>query len=109
MGIYRIIDSKTGLFIRDDFVANDGEVGLDVPPAQGFYWPKWDGKAWVEGRTQAAIDAIKAQAVADTPPSLEDRLALLESENAELKARLKKVEAVPLVKDAIKPMEEIKR
>ena len=44
----RIIDSN-GLFLRDDFTANDGEIALDVAPAQGFYWPKWDGEKWIEG------------------------------------------------------------
>ena len=59
-----IVD-KAGLFIRDDFTANDGEIALDVAPAQGFYLPKWDGKQWVEGRTYeelAPILAAKAQA-----------------------------------------------
>ena len=44
----RIID-QNGLFLRDDFTANDGEIALDVVPAQGFYWPKWDGEKWIEG------------------------------------------------------------
>ena len=60
--MFRIIEGSTGMFLRDDGAANNGEIALDVPPAQGFYWPRWDGKAWVEGRTQAEIDAIKAQA-----------------------------------------------
>ena len=48
--IKRII-STDGLFIRDDFTANDGETALDVAPAQGFYQPKWDftTETWVEG------------------------------------------------------------
>ena len=50
--IKRIIDSN-GLFLRDDFTANDGEIALDVTPAQGFYLPKWDfsTQTWVEGGT----------------------------------------------------------
>ena len=46
----RIIDKETNLFIRDDFDYNpETEIGLDVNPAQGFYWPKWNGTEWVEG------------------------------------------------------------
>lgn len=50
--IKRIIDSN-GLFLRDDFTANDGEIALDVSPAQGFYLPKWDfvTEQWIEGGT----------------------------------------------------------
>ncbi len=59
--IFRIVDSKTGLFIRDDFeCALETEVALDVPPAQGFGWPRWDGEKWVEGRTPEEIAAIQA-------------------------------------------------
>lgn len=40
--IYRIIDKETKLFLRDDFTWNaETEIGLDVPPAQGFTHPKW--------------------------------------------------------------------
>ena len=48
--IKRIINSN-GYFIRDDFEANDGEIALDVIPAQGFYLPKWDfaTQTWIEG------------------------------------------------------------
>ena len=47
--VKRIVDS-TGLFLRDDFTANDGEIALDVAPAQGFYHPKWDfdTQTWIE-------------------------------------------------------------
>ena len=46
----RIIDKETKLFIRDDFNFNpETEIGLEVEPAQGFYWPKWNGTEWVEG------------------------------------------------------------
>ena len=48
--ILRIIDKTTSLFIRDDFTFNEEtEIGLDVPPAQGLYLPKWNGSEWVEG------------------------------------------------------------
>ena len=46
----RIIEKETKLFIRDDFdFDEETEIGLDVEPAQGFYWPKWNGTEWVEG------------------------------------------------------------
>ena len=49
--MYRVIEKETGLFLRDDFIYDeDVEIGLDVSPAQGFLWPKWDFQknAWVE-------------------------------------------------------------
>ena len=92
--ILRITDLN-GLFIRDDFTFDpDTEIGLDVAPAQGFYSPKWDGKQWVEGRTQAEIDAIKAQA----PQAESTPITLLTTEITALKARLAKVESTDTVK-----------
>ena len=64
--IKRII-SQNGLFLRDDFNANDGEIALDVTPAQGFYHPKWDGTQWVEGATQEYIDSLFASQVPSEP------------------------------------------
>lgn len=77
--IKRIIDSN-GLFLRDDFEANDGEIALDVAPAQGFYLPKWDfvTEIWVEGATQEYIDNLLAVQV-PSEPSTEERLATVES------------------------------
>ena len=50
--IKQIIDKQTKLFIRDDFdFDEETEIGLEVEPAQGFYWPKWNGTKWVEGGT----------------------------------------------------------
>ena len=92
--IKRIISATTGTFIRDDFAANKGEIALDVEPAQGFHWPKWDGKQWVEGRTQAEIDAIKAAAEQAEP----DIVTVMAAEIVSLKARLAKVEATDTVK-----------
>lgn len=96
----RIIDNKTGMFIRDDFTVRDGETALNVAPAQGFYWPKWDGKQWIEGRTLSEIAAIKAAAVLAEPTDKE-RIDLLVAENVALKERLAKIEAVPIVKTAL--------
>ena len=57
--IKRIIDKYTQLFIRDDFTYDEStEIGLDVAPAQGFYWPKCDGQQWIEGRTAEKIAEI---------------------------------------------------
>lgn len=63
--IKRIISASTGQFIRDDVLAGKGEIALDVSPAQGFYWPRWDGKQWVEGKTTAEIAPILAAKAAD--------------------------------------------
>lgn len=58
--LYRKIDTKTGMFI-EDVMAIDPSAGLIATPCPaGFYWPKWDGKQWIEGRTTAEINAIKA-------------------------------------------------
>ena len=97
----RIISTQTRLFIRDDFTFNEEtEIALDVAPAQGLYWPKWDGKHWVEGRTQAEIDAIIAQAEQAQPTETE----LMQAEIVALKSRLAKVEAVPIVKATLDPV-----
>jgi len=83
----RIIDKKTGMFLRDDFAFNaETEIGLDVAPAQGFYHPKWDGEKWMEGKTQAEIDAIKAEIPAEPTP--EERIADMEAEIAKLKSEI---------------------
>lgn len=64
----RIIN-QNGLFLRDDFSANEGEIALDVAPAQGFYLPKWDFNLndWVEGATQEYIDSLLASAQPQEP------------------------------------------
>lgn len=95
----RIIDKQTKLFLRDDFSFDkETEIALDVVPAQGFYWPKWDGKQWVEGRTAEEIASIKA------PEQEPTETELLQAEIADLKVRLAKVEAVPIVKTALEPV-----
>ena len=33
---------------------------IDTPCPPGFYWPRWDGEKWVEGRTAEEIAAIQA-------------------------------------------------
>lgn len=77
--ILRIIDKTTGIFIRDDFTADENiEIGLDADPAQGLYLPKWDGEKWVESLTQAEIDAIQGK-TAMSEPSLEERVEKIEN------------------------------
>ena len=99
--IKRVIDKKTNVFIRDDFEFNpETEIGLEVEPAQGFYKPKWNGDAWEEGATQEYIDSLKPQP--HTPTETE----LLQVEIAQLKTRLARVEAVPLVKTVLEPVAE---
>lgn len=51
MKLYRKVDINTGLFIEDVFSESQEKDMLDVTPAQGFYWPKWDGEKWIEGGT----------------------------------------------------------
>ena len=85
--ILRIIDKKTRIFIRDDFMYDeDLEFGLNTEPAQGFHKPKWSGEIteddegnqimgdgeWVEGATQEEIDELtKSQ---PQEPTIEERL-----------------------------------
>ena len=78
----RIIDKETSLFIRDDFNFNaETEIGLEVEPAQGFYWPCWNGTEWVEGgvapeptepELQAPTMEQMAIALVQTQSQLED-------------------------------------
>lgn len=44
--ILRIIDIKTNLWLRDDFIFDEEtELGLNVEPSQGLLTtPKWNGK-----------------------------------------------------------------
>jgi hypothetical protein len=79
----RIID-KNGFFLRDDFdFDTETEIGLNVTPAQGFYLPKWDGTAWVEGMAQEEIDAIVASATTSEPTDTE-RITALEATQSDV-------------------------
>lgn len=71
--ILRIIDKKSGLFVRDDFTFDaETEIGLKVEPAQGYYHPKWDfeNEVWIEGGTKPEPQPQE--------PSIEERLEALE-------------------------------
>ncbi|MDF2881667.1 MAG: hypothetical protein K0R54_2224 [Clostridiaceae bacterium] len=58
MKFVRKID-ENGMFIEDTFVEELTEFTIETPCPQGFYNPRWDGEKWVEGMSQAEIDAIK--------------------------------------------------
>jgi len=55
------IDSN-GFYIEDVILQDSKAIPSDcieIICPDGFYKPKWDGNTWVEGLTQAEIDAIK--------------------------------------------------
>jgi len=55
------------------------------PVPEGFYHPKWDGKAWVEGLTKVQIDEMKNHSIQITPEDQEIKMIkkrLDETENA---------------------------
>ena len=60
----RIIDSN-GFFVEDAFVDELTESTIEMPCPDGFYLPKWDGTAWVEGKTAEEIAAIQAAVAAE--------------------------------------------
>ena len=103
----RIIDKQTKIFLRDDFDFNpEIEIGLEVEPAQGLYIPKWNGETWEEGATQEYIDNLKI----NTPkaePTLGERLAKLETENALLKTKVATIEQTPTLKTELAIKEPI--
>ena len=72
----RIIDSN-GYFVEDAFVDELTEFTIETPCPDGFYLPRWNGSAWVEGKTADEIAAIKAGAKSE--PTLEERVASTES------------------------------
>jgi hypothetical protein len=78
MKFVRIIDTN-GLFVEDAFADELTELTIETPCPAGFYRPRWDGTAWVEGLTQAEIDAIKS-GVTPTEPTLEERVTAVETE-----------------------------
>lgn len=87
--LYRKIDTETGLFIEDvildsvpTIVIDDELIPnpqyIDVPVADGFYHPKWNGEKWIEGLSTTKIEERKAQSLSHGPTS-EERLASAES------------------------------
>jgi hypothetical protein len=68
MKIGHTIDTN-GFLTGDVLEGETPDVTVMCP--NGFYKPKWNGTAWVDGLTQAEIDAIKN---APVPPSEIDEL-----------------------------------
>jgi hypothetical protein len=75
MKIGHTIDSN-GYLTGD--VLEDNEITPDVTVLcpDGFYKPKWDGFAWVEGLTQMELDEIHNRSV---PESDAQKIARLEA------------------------------
>ena len=69
MRFVRKID-ENGMFIEDAFVDELTALTVETPCPAGFYRPKWDGKAWVEGMALSEIDAIKANVEPDPDSEL---------------------------------------
>jgi len=69
MYFVRKIDAN-GFFICDDFVNELTEFTILAPCVEPHIKHKWDGEKWVEGATQAEIDAVTSQSSA-TAPTLE--------------------------------------
>jgi len=74
------IDSN-GFYI-EDIILQDGKAipsdCIEITCPDGFYKPKWNGTAWVEGLAQAEIDAIKNVPVPKTDIELmQDRIDTL--------------------------------
>lgn len=68
------IDLSTGMYIEPVILQGTEEAPTDcveTPCPSGFYWPKWDGSAWVEGGT--------APAPVTTEPTTDERLASVEA------------------------------
>jgi len=86
MNILRITDFD-GIFLRDDLDFDpETEIGLDVAPAQGLYLPKWDGTKWIE--------AGVAPEPAPPEPTLEERVAEVESDVDVIVTTLATIEGV---------------
>ena len=71
MKYVRIIDNN-GIFLSDGFVDELTKNTIETPCQGGFYLPKWDGKNWVEGKSQEEIDTLIAQN--NPQKSIEERI-----------------------------------
>lgn len=72
---------KDGFFIEDvisheEFIPSDC---IEVECPQGFYKPRWNDDEWVEGLTPQEIEELKKIETTPKQPSLEERLAALET------------------------------
>lgn len=81
---FRKINPDTGLFVEDVILdaaptLEDGSpdpayIAGPCPP--GFWWPRWDGEAWVEGG--------QAPEPVTPEPTFEERLAAVEAATLDL-------------------------
>lgn len=81
--LIKIDDS--GVFIEDVIVKekpSDMKNLIEVSCPDGFYKPKWNGAAWVEGLSQEELDIIKNQ------PEPLSEIDLLRIESAQANAEL---------------------
>lgn len=63
-------------FLTGDVLEGSGILpDVTVACPDGFYKPKWNGNSWVEGLTQAEIDASKN---VPKPPTEEQRIKATE-------------------------------
>ena len=89
MKLFRKIDTVTGNFLEDVLFEShptleDGELDpqyIEDAPAQGFYWPKWNGTEWVEGGVAPEPTEPEPQA-----PTMEEVAIALMKMQAELEA-----------------------
>lgn len=79
MKIGHLIDGSG--FLTEDVLAGSGiDPDVTVLCPDGFYKPKWNRTAWVEGLTQAEVDAIVNTPTLKTPDQL--RIEQLETQLA---------------------------
>ena len=91
MKLYRKIDKVTGNFLEDVLfeshpTTENGELDpqyIEEAPAQGFYWPKWNGTEWVEGGQAPEPTEPEPQA-----PTIEEMAIALMKTQEELKATI---------------------
>ena len=72
---------EQGFFLEDILAGSGIEPDVNVICPNGFYKPRWNGTEWVEGLTQAEIDAIVN---APRPVTKEERIKALEDMLLEL-------------------------
>ena len=91
MKLFRKIDTATGSFLGDVLFEShptlqDGELDpqyIEDAPAQGFYWPKWNGAEWVEGGQAPEPVETEPQA-----PTMEQMAIALMQTQMELEATI---------------------
>lgn len=69
---------ENGFFLEDVILEDEDNTPnncIETKCPEGFYLPRWNGKEWIEGLTQAEIDKIKN---VTQEPTLEERINALE-------------------------------